>query len=77
MNETLGLVALGGALPVAWYALASAKTRLELSLAKHRSLAGHPRMARRIAALMPEYRYREDEAFGIDRKSTRLNSSHT
>ena len=66
MNETLGLVALGGALPVAWYALASAKTRLELSLAKHRSLAGHPRMARRIAALMPEYRYREDEAFGID-----------
>ena len=66
MNETLGLYALGGALPLAWYALTRAKTRLELSLAKHRSLAGHPRMARRIAALMPAYRYHDDEAFGVD-----------
>ena len=35
-------------------------------MAKHRSLAGHPRMARRIAALLPGYRYSEQQAFGID-----------
>jgi glutamate-1-semialdehyde 2,1-aminomutase len=42
------------------------KQRAELSLAKHRSLAGHPRMARRVAALLPNYRYSEDQAFGVD-----------
>lgn len=66
MNETMSWYALGGALPFALYVLARAKTRLELSLAKHRSLAGHPRMARRIAAWMPDYSYSEDEAFGVD-----------
>ncbi|MES2581622.1 MAG: aminotransferase class III-fold pyridoxal phosphate-dependent enzyme [Pseudomonadota bacterium] len=40
--------------------------RAELSLAKHRSLAGHPRMARRVAALLPNYRYSEDQVFGVD-----------
>ena len=34
-------------------ALAKAKRRLELSLAKHPSLTGHARMARRIASLIP------------------------
>jgi glutamate-1-semialdehyde 2,1-aminomutase len=42
------------------------KQRAELSLAKHRSLAGHPRMARRVAALLPSYRYSEDQAFAVD-----------
>src|SRR5688572_5248476 len=64
MTITLGLYALGGGTLL--YALARAKTRLELSLAKHRSLAGHPRMARRIAALMPAYVYDESEAFALD-----------
>ncbi len=64
MNEALGLYALGGGTLL--YALARAKSRLELSLAKHRSLAGHPRMARRIAALMPAYDYDESEAFALD-----------
>ena len=64
MNESLGLVVLGGAALL--YGLARAKARLELSLAKHRSLAGHPRMARRVAALMPGYRYDEREALGLD-----------
>ncbi len=42
------------------------KARLELSLAKHRSLSGHSRMARRIAALIPFYDYDEDRFFQCD-----------
>jgi len=40
--------------------------RLELSAAKHPSLAGHSRLARRMAALVPHYEYRESEFFGVD-----------
>ena len=43
-----GVIALAMALP-------ALKRRLELSLAKHRSLTGHVRMARRIASLIPFY----------------------
>ena len=64
MDETIGLYALGGGALL--YGLARLKTRLELSLAKHRSLAGHPRMARRVAALLPDYSYDEAKAFGVD-----------
>ncbi len=46
--------------------LQKAKARAELSLAKHKSLAGHPRMARRIAALLPQYRYDEATVFAVD-----------
>jgi glutamate-1-semialdehyde 2,1-aminomutase len=46
--------------------LGKVRSRLELSLAKHRSLAGHPRIARRIAAQLPSYSYDEAEAFGLD-----------
>ena len=42
------------------------RARLALSLAKHRSLTGHPRMARRIAALMPSYDYDEHGFFRAD-----------
>ena len=42
------------------------KTRMELSLAKHRSLTGHSRMARRIASLIPFYDYGEDKFFQCD-----------
>ncbi len=42
------------------------KARLDLSLAKHRSLTGHSRMARRIAALIPSYDYGEDRFFSAD-----------
>ena len=42
------------------------KKRLELSQAKHRSLAGHSRMARRIAALVPFYAYDKDRFFCSD-----------
>jgi glutamate-1-semialdehyde 2,1-aminomutase len=40
--------------------------RLALSLAKHRSLAGHPRMARRIARLIPFHDYDEQQFFRAD-----------
>jgi glutamate-1-semialdehyde 2,1-aminomutase len=40
--------------------------RLELSAAKHPSLAGHSRLAHRMAALVPHYEYTELEFFGAD-----------
>jgi glutamate-1-semialdehyde 2,1-aminomutase len=53
----------GGALVVF---LTRTKARLELSLAKHRSLTGHSRMARRVASLIPYYDYDEDRFFRSD-----------
>ena len=61
---TLALYAMGGAGLLA--ALGKARSRVQLSLAKHRSLAGHPRMARRLAALLPSYRYDARHVFGVD-----------
>ena len=40
--------------------------RLELSLAKHRSLTGHSRLAKRVAALVPGYAYDEARFFNAD-----------
>jgi len=40
--------------------------RLQLSRAKHRSLTGHSRMARRFAALVPFYEYDEARFFRVD-----------
>ncbi len=40
--------------------------RAELSLAKHRSLAGHSRWSRRVAALVPFYEYDDAHFFGVD-----------
>lgn len=40
--------------------------RLLLSLAKHPSLAGHPRMARWVARRIPRFRYGRDEALACD-----------
>jgi glutamate-1-semialdehyde 2,1-aminomutase len=63
MDETLTLSALAlGALSL----LPAAKRRLELSRAKHRSLAGHSRLAKRIARLVPGYAYDEREFFASD-----------
>ena len=42
------------------------RTRLELSKAKHPSLSGHSRMARRFAALIPYYGYDERRFFRAD-----------
>ncbi|MEY3953605.1 MAG: Glutamate-semialdehyde -aminomutase [Pseudomonadota bacterium] len=40
--------------------------RVQLSRAKHRSLAGHSRMAKRLAKLLPEYHYDADTFFKAD-----------
>jgi glutamate-1-semialdehyde 2,1-aminomutase len=40
--------------------------RLQLSLAKHRSLAGHSRMARRFASWVPFYEYGDADFFSVD-----------
>jgi glutamate-1-semialdehyde 2,1-aminomutase len=42
------------------------RLRLQLSLAKHRSLTGHSRMARRFASLVPFYEYDETQFFRAD-----------
>ena len=69
MNDLIGLN------PLLLSALAAAvllmvatrlRNRVELSLAKHRSLAGHPRIAKRISALFRTYSYEEVNAFGLD-----------
>jgi glutamate-1-semialdehyde 2,1-aminomutase len=58
-----------------WYLLAAvllmifvwkAQLRLTLSLAKHRSLTGHARLARRIARLVPFYEYDDTRFFAAD-----------
>ena len=58
------LYGLGAAVLIA--VLAKLKARLELSRAKHWSLSGHSRMARRIAALVPFYEYDEAGFFRSD-----------
>ena len=40
--------------------------RLQLSAAKHRSLAGHARLSRRVAAFVPFYEYGADRFFRVD-----------
>ncbi len=64
METTFVLTAAGVAAALAL--VPRAKRRLELSLAKHPSLAGHSRMAKRVAKMLPGYRYSEDEFFGSD-----------
>jgi glutamate-1-semialdehyde 2,1-aminomutase len=42
------------------------RARLQLSKAKHRSLAGHPRIARFVGSLVPFYQYDEARFFSAD-----------
>ncbi|MES2717434.1 MAG: aminotransferase class III-fold pyridoxal phosphate-dependent enzyme [Pseudomonadota bacterium] len=67
MNETLALSAVAAAsLATLAIALPAAKRRLELSMAKHPSLTGHARMAKRVAALLPGYAYDAERFFNSD-----------
>src|SRR5277367_2691846 len=61
---TLTLYGVGGAALAT--TLVKLRQRFELSRAKHRSLAGHSRMARRLAALVPFYEYDEARFFCSD-----------
>src|SRR5215471_15552736 len=60
---TIALIALGAA---ALLSLPKLKRRLDLSRAKHRSLTGHSRMARRVASQIPFYEYDEASFFRTD-----------
>jgi len=64
VTTTIAAYAAGAAILAT--SLVALKTRLQLSKAKHRSLAGHARMARWIAALVPFYTYDEAQFFRID-----------
>ena len=55
----IGASALALSLPLLW-------ARLKLSRAKHRSLAGHARIARRVARQIPAFFYNEEEFYGSD-----------
>jgi len=65
---------------IVWIAVACAlvallpklRLRLQLSRAKHRSVAGHSRMARRLARLIPYYEYGEDRIFRVDDPPERI-----
>ena len=50
------------------------KARLALSHAKHRSLGGHARLSRRIAALVPGYAYDDAHFFRADDAATDIAS---
>jgi glutamate-1-semialdehyde 2,1-aminomutase len=63
-TPTFALYATGAAAVTT--SLIKLKTRLKLSKAKHRSLAGHSRMARRVASLIPFYEYDETRFFRAD-----------
>jgi glutamate-1-semialdehyde 2,1-aminomutase len=64
MNATLAWVPVGAAALTA--SVLKLKTRLELSKAKHPSLGGHSRMARRVAAQVPFYEYDDAHFFCSD-----------
>src|SRR5450830_1317902 len=64
MDETLAFWALGGAAFAA--TLPRLIRRLELSRAKHPSLTGHSRMAKRVASWLPGYAYGEERFFNSD-----------
>ena len=63
-TTTLALYGMGGAALAT--SLVTLRRRLELSRAKHASLAGHARIARRLAALVPFYEYDEAQFFNSD-----------
>lgn len=64
MNESLALYAIVAAALAS--AVPMARRRLQLSRAKHPSLTGHSRMAKRVAALVPGYSYDEARFFAAD-----------
>jgi glutamate-1-semialdehyde 2,1-aminomutase len=66
MDELQTLSALALALAGLSWAMPRAGRRLDLSRAKHRSLAGHSRVAKRVAALIPGYAYDESRFFKSD-----------
>ena len=65
LGESILLYGLGAGAAAA-FGLPALKARLDLSRAKHPSLAGHARLARRVAGLVPGYAYGDDRFFSVD-----------
>ena len=65
---------LGGAVALV-PAANQARIRLQLSRAKHRSLTGHSKMARRFARLVPFYEYDETRFFNVDAAPAQVASA--
>src|SRR5262249_36105386 len=65
-SQILTLAAYGLAAAALGAAAVKAKNRLALSRAKHASLTGHSRMARRVAGLVPFYEYDRHRFFRAD-----------
>jgi len=70
LNATILIYVLGGIALL--FVLRKAQLRLQLSRAKHRSLAGHSRWSRRFAALVPFYEYTDSEFFAADSAPTEV-----
>jgi glutamate-1-semialdehyde 2,1-aminomutase len=66
MYSTFTLSSLALASVSAVFALPMVYRRLQLSLAKHPSLAGHSRMAKRVASLLPGYAFPQARFFVSD-----------
>jgi glutamate-1-semialdehyde 2,1-aminomutase len=69
-KAALALYGVGGAAVAA--SLVKLRRRLELAQAKHKSLAGHARIARRLAAFVPFYDYDESRFFCSDDAPTEV-----
>ena len=67
MDTSLPILSLAaGAVAVTAAAAPKVKARLALSRAKHRSLAGHSKMSRLVARLIPHYEFDIDDFFRSD-----------
>jgi glutamate-1-semialdehyde 2,1-aminomutase len=67
MDSTIPILSLAaGAVAVTAVVAPKVKARIELSRAKHRSLAGHSKMSRRVARLIPFYEFDINDFFRTD-----------
>src|ERR1700742_2362262 len=67
MDSTIPILSLAaGAVALTAAVAPKVKARIELSRAKHRSLAGHSKMSRRVARLIPFYEFDNDAFFRSD-----------
>src|SRR4029079_3133625 len=67
MDTSIPILSLAAGAGAATAAVAPrVKARIELSRAKHRSLAGHSKMSRRVARLVPFYEFDINDFFKTD-----------
>src|SRR6185437_4273596 len=66
MDSSISILSLAAGAVAAAVVAPRLKARIELSRAKHRSLAGHSKMSRRVARLIPAYEFDIDDFFRSD-----------